>query len=91
MRGFDPLPRRVTHFPQTRRGHGAISVVQVHNGDTVRSPAPCVDPTCQLNQPKSKNVHVDPEANLKDWCEEHRVSLKYLDPSTAMVRATGGR
>lgn len=80
MRAFDALPRREMFFPKTRRGHGSM-----------RTGTLCVDPTCTLNQPKSKNAHVDTEANLKDWCEDHQLSLKYTSAFTAMLRATGAR
>lgn len=90
---FDPLPRRSDFFPKTRRGHGTMhpNVRLNKAGVMVREATFCVDPTCQLNAPKSKNLHVDTEANLKDWCEEHGLRLKRTTPFLAMLRETSGQ
>lgn len=93
-------PRREDYFPGTKRGHGSQHPrSRVVEGITVRKANPCVDHSCQLNAPKSSNLHIDQEANMRDWCEEHGLSLKSKDrprgehhtPYGAMMAATGGR
>lgn len=76
---FEYLPRREDYFPKLKRGHGS------------REAHLCVDETCNLNQPKSKNLHHDSKANLTEWCEQRRLSLTYQGPIAMMLFATGGK
>lgn len=62
-------PRKEDFFPKTRRGHGAAGP----RGKKSKQHTLCVDNTCSLNSPKSKNFHTDQEANIKDWCADHKV------------------
>lgn len=67
-------PRKEDFFPKTRRGHGTTHPqTRFKDGRKMREANPCVDPTCNLNSPKSKNLHTDQFANIKDWCDDHKV------------------
>lgn len=86
------VPTRGDFFPKTRRGHGTThpsARFDRRGGTKIREANPCVDPTCSLNAPKSKNQHIDKGANLKDWCEERGLRLKHREPVAAMLEATG--
>lgn len=97
------VPRREDFFPKTKRGHGSKRphpITKKVGEDWVHIlPLPCVDHTCVLNMPKSTNLHEDREANLRDWCEEHGLSVeskarpnaRFEHPSDAMLHATGAR
>lgn len=87
------LPRRDDHFPKLRRGHGTTHPTPRYreNGTVkVREMTECVDPTCSMFMPKSKNLHIDKSANLRDWCEERGLSMKHRTAGEAMVEATSG-
>lgn len=85
------LPRRDDHFPKLRRGHGtARPNPRIVDGVKVREETLCVDPTCQVYMPKSKNLHVDKSANMRDWCEERGLSMKHRTAGEAMTTATSG-
>lgn len=90
---LDPLPRREDFFPKTRRGHGTThpSAKVDREGRLLRNGTACVEPTCNRNQPKSNNLHEDQAMNLKDWCDDHKLSTKHDSAGTAMHYATGGR
>lgn len=89
-------PQREDFFPKLKRGHGTCHdrLFRDQGGAIGTNKAweqtMCVDPTCSLNQPKSKNLHEDKKANLEEWCSGRGLSLKYDTPGTAMVKATGG-
>ncbi len=98
------IPRREDFFPTTKRGHGSTRpariVVKVKEGEFLTlEPKPCAETTCVLNMPKSTNLHIGQDTNLRDWCEEHRLSVRskdrpnarFEDPGMAMRVATGGR
>lgn len=89
---FDYLPRRDDFFPRTKRGHGTTHPRHRFDQDgiKVRDGNPCVDPTCSLHAPKSKNLHRDKTANLEQWCDEHKLSLRHQTAGEAMTHATGG-
>ncbi len=106
---FNALPRREDFFPKLRRGHGSAHDAHYYrvvdredgqHGELTRfdNPAaiehPCVDVTCVLNMPASKNQHHDTNANLRDWCQERGYSDKHIKsygPLFTMLTATGGR
>ncbi len=93
---FNPLPRRDSYFPRLRRGHGTTHPEARFDkdGQEIRQMTACVEVTCQLNMPKSKNQHHDTAANLRDWCKERGFSdqhIKNSGPMVTMLYATGGR
>ena len=67
-------PRPLDFFPRTKRGHGVAhqEIPQRDGGGWPSRTLPrCVDPTCHLNAPKSKNAHDDQKANVLAWKAEH--------------------
>ena len=67
-------PRPLDFFPRTKRGHGCAHqrVPEKDGGGWPSAATPkCVDPTCGLNAPKSKNAHRDQKANVADWKSDH--------------------
>jgi hypothetical protein len=66
----DYLPRTSDYFPKTKRGHGSIHPRPrvLKDGTLIgQHRRPCVDPTCILNAPNSKNLHHDQKANREEW------------------------
>ena len=97
---FNALPRREDFFPKLRRGHGTahqdyfVDDERVVHLNPKHIEHPCVDVTCELNMPSSKNAHHDTQANMRDWCQERGVSdkvIKHTGPMVTMLLATGGR
>lgn len=62
------LPRPNDFFPRTKRGHGVAHQFAPEPRPTLPR---CVDPTCSLNAPKSKNAHRDQKANVEAWKADH--------------------
>jgi len=84
-------PHREDYFPRLKRGHGTTHPEpRIVDGQKVRESTACVDPTCQKNAPKSKNMHMDTKANIQEWCDDHRLRVP-MTAYEAMVKATGGR
>jgi len=93
-------PFREDHFPATKRGHGSTHPQARFNknGVKTREGNLCVDETCILHSPKSRTLHTDQNANIRDWCDERGLSVKtkerprarYHTPVEALYAATGG-
>lgn len=74
------MPRPLSFFPTTRRGHGSThpkDKVDDKTGQTVRKAMPCVNPACSLlrrQDDSGKTVrgeaHDDQYANVQDWKAE---------------------
>lgn len=87
-------PSLLDHLPKTRRGHGAahFSGVIVREGVVVHIAHPtCVQPTCSLMLPPSKDgksrgeQHDDQAMNANDWKIEH--GFYKVDRKTGDVKA----
>lgn len=93
-------PQREDYFPATKRGHGSTHPqAKTRDGVVLRKAVPCVDPTCNLVVGKSKNLHRDQTANMREWCDERglpvmsrdRKHAEYYTPFEAIYATTGGR
>lgn len=70
------LPRPLDFFPKTRRGHGTTHPTTRYTKDGLitREAHKCGVPQCDRNSRTGKGEqHVDQQANVNDWREEHGV------------------